>query len=157
MPLRSQAFAAAGLNQSQPGQSPGQPQRKDPFHDPGPRQAGPSSDVVDELLKPFQSYFSIYRTGQYHNNPILAENNPINDFASNGNPINPMQKLQMQQQQQQLQQQQQQLQQQQQQQQAQQQRSPDKKYRIKNMPKNKVPNGPSGGPNNGGPAANTST
>merc|ERR1719361_1664234 len=24
------------------------------------------SDVVDELLKPLQSYFSIYRTGQYH-------------------------------------------------------------------------------------------
>merc|ERR1719414_1529059 len=141
MPLRSQAFAAAGLNQSQPGQSPGQPQRKDPFHDPGPRQAGPSSDVVDELLKPFQSYFSIYRTGQYHNNPILAENNPINDFASNGNPINPMQKLQMQQQQAQ--------------QQQQQQRSPDKKYRIKNMPKNQVPNGPppttaAQQPNNGG-------
>ena len=149
MPLRSQAFAAAaGLNQSQPGQSPGQPQRKDPFHDPGPRQAGPSSDVVDELLKPFQSYFSIYRTGQYHNNPILAENNPINDFASNGNPINPMQKLQMQQQQAQ--------------QQQQQQRSPDKKYRIKNMPKNQVPNGPppttaAQQPNNGGPAVSTNS
>jgi len=27
---------------------------------------GSSSDVVDELLKPFQSYLSIYRTGQYH-------------------------------------------------------------------------------------------
>ena len=153
MPLRSQGFGLKHPHQGHQGQQGGQ-QRKDPFHDPiGPRQAGPSSDVVDELLKPFQSYFSIYRTGQYHNNPILAENNPINDFASNGNPINPMQKLQMQQQQQQLQQQQQ----QQQQQQAQQQRSPDKKYRIKNMPKNNVPNGPSGGPNNGGPAANPST
>ena len=27
---------------------------------------GGGSDVVDELLKPLQSYFSIYRTGQYH-------------------------------------------------------------------------------------------
>jgi RNA recognition motif-containing protein len=41
----------------------------DPFHDPRPSgQNGlvGSSDVVDELLKPLQSYFSIYRTGQYH-------------------------------------------------------------------------------------------
>ncbi len=38
----------------------------DPFHDPSPVRNGfGGSDVVDELLKPFQSYFSIYRTGQY--------------------------------------------------------------------------------------------
>ena len=131
MPVRAGQHAfAPGLNQ-QPSAGGNAQSRKDPFHDPAPRgQAmGSSSDVVDELLKPFQSYFSIYRTGQYHNNPILAENNPINDFASNGNPINPMQKLQMQQQQQQ-----------------QQQRSPDKKYRIKNVPKNGGGPGPSNGP-----------
>jgi hypothetical protein len=45
------------------------PQRtKDPFHDPSPSKSGSgASDVVDELLKPLQSYFSIYRTGQYTN------------------------------------------------------------------------------------------
>ena len=100
--------------------------RKDPFHDPSPVQAGPSgSDVVDELLKPFQSYFSIYRTGQYHN--PLAAAGEANDFASNGVVQN------------QMQQQAPASHQQQQQQQQPPQRSPDKKYRIKSIPK--MPNG----------------
>ncbi|TRY74404.1 hypothetical protein TCAL_16862 [Tigriopus californicus] len=38
----------------------------DPFHDPSTLENGPGGkDVVDELLKPFQSYFQIYQTGQY--------------------------------------------------------------------------------------------
>ena len=42
---------------------------QDPFHDPvsSSRQNGHagSSDIVDELLKPLQSYFNTYRTGQF--------------------------------------------------------------------------------------------
>ena len=68
-----------GGGEGPPGVRSNHPQRPndDPFHDPtangtlretslvGGGLAGSSSDVVDELLKPFQSYFSIYRTGQY--------------------------------------------------------------------------------------------
>lgn len=44
------------------------PKAKDPFHDPSPSKSGNGgSDIVDELLKPLQSYFNIYRTGQYGN------------------------------------------------------------------------------------------
>merc|ERR1712141_295658 len=110
--------------------------RKDPFHDPSPIQAGPpGSDVVDELLKPFQSYFNTYRTGQYHS-PLVGDLliNPDRGEV----PFNPQNNAQLQQQQQQQQpppaQQQ-----QQQAQQQQQQKSPEKKYRIKSMPK--MPNG----------------
>ena len=81
------------------------PRSKDPFHDPSPSKCGTgASDVVDELLKPLQSYFSIYRTGQY-NNPLdgVAMMNHMGDqFASNGHHQH-------------------------------QQRSPDKKYRIKSV------------------------
>ena len=43
---------------------------QDPFHDPSSSSGGQnghagSSDVVDELLKPLQSYFVTYRTGQF--------------------------------------------------------------------------------------------
>ena len=48
-------------------QHPGSGGSSDPFHDPSSVANGGlgGSDVVDELLKPLQSYFSIYRTGQY--------------------------------------------------------------------------------------------
>ena len=97
------------------------PPRKDPFHDPSPVKTGPSgSDVVDELLKPFQSYFSIYRTGQYHN-PLGAAGDSGNDFASNGVPQQSSQMSPPHNSSQQPQ------------------RSPDKKYRVKNIAK--MPNG----------------
>jgi len=72
----------------------------DPFHDPTANGqlaghsgiiGGSSSDVVDELLKPFQSYFSIYRTGQYHSGHGLGQDNgpnvgpSINNHAPNEN------------------------------------------------------------------------
>ena len=47
------------------------PKTKDPFHDPSPSKSGNGgSDIVDELLKPLQSYFNIYRTGQYGNHQV---------------------------------------------------------------------------------------
>jgi len=86
------------------------PRTKDPFHDPSPSKSGTgASDVVDELLKPLQSYFSIYRTGQY-TNPLEGVGllgSGSDQFASNGHP--PPSSSQ------------------------QQQRSPDKKYRIKSV------------------------
>ena len=109
------------------------PTRKDPFHDPSPIHIGPpGSDVVDELLKPFQSYFNTYRTGQYHS-PMIGDllvnhSNPAD--AAGGVPFNPNNAPPT-------------IQAQQppppQQQQQQQQKSPEKKYRIKSMPK--IPNG----------------
>uniref|UniRef100_A0A0K2V405 RRM domain-containing protein n=1 Tax=Lepeophtheirus salmonis TaxID=72036 RepID=A0A0K2V405_LEPSM len=48
--------------------------KKDPFHDPNISK-NVQADVVDELLKPFQSYFSIYRTGQY--------SHPLGGFSNN--------------------------------------------------------------------------
>jgi hypothetical protein len=47
----------------------------DPFRNKGAAQAG--NDVVDELLKPLQSYFSVFRTGQYQgggHHGLLDEN-----------------------------------------------------------------------------------
>ena len=82
---------------------------KDPFHDPSPSKSGTgASDVVDELLKPLQSYFSIYRTGQYTNplDGVGLLGGAVDQFVSNGHPP-PVQQ--------------------------QQQRSPDKKYRIKSV------------------------
>lgn len=115
-------------------------QRNDPFHDPSPIKTGPSgSDVVDELLKPFQSYFSIYRTGQYHN-PLGAAGSENDSFA-NATPVTSSSSPSSQQPQKQpqtpsstsvaLQNQQcsQQL-----------QRSPDKKYRTKSMAKQQPSN-----------------
>ena len=110
--------------------------RKDPFHDPAPIQVGPpGSDVVDELLKPFQSYFNTYRTGQYHS-PLLGDllinpdRAPSNDAAVFIPAANNSQHQQQQPPQQQAQQQP--------------QKSPEKKYRIKTMPKmsNGAPSSP---------------
>ena len=43
-------------------------------HDPFSRApAPPGSDVVDELLKPLQSYFSVFRTGQYTGGGLESE------------------------------------------------------------------------------------
>ena len=94
-----------------PSQQQGPPPRtKDPFHDPSPSKCGTgASDVVDELLKPLQSYFSIYRTGQYSNplDGVAMMANQLNEQYANGHPP-PSQPQQ-------------------------QQRSPDKKYRIKSV------------------------
>ena len=84
------------------------PRTKDPFHDPSPSKSGSgASDVVDELLKPLQSYFSIYRTGQYTNplDGVGLLGSAADQFVSNGHPL-PSQQPQ---------------------------RSPDKKYRIKSV------------------------
>ena len=49
-------------------------------HDPFSRApAPPGSDVVDELLKPLQSYFSVFRTGQY-------TGGTLDDFVNGGPP-----------------------------------------------------------------------
>ena len=132
MPIGSQ------ISQQGPRSAAHSSSRKDPFHDPSPIQAGPpGSDVVDELLKPFQSYFNTYRTGQYHS-PLVGDLliNPDRGEV----PFNPQNNAQLQQQQQQ-----QPPPTQQQQQAQQQQKSPEKKYRIKSMPK--MPNGAPSSPN----------
>ena len=77
--------------------SPSGNRSEDPFHDPivgsnGQNDhignvlgSGSSSDVVDELLKPFQSYFSIYRTGQYHGVDPIGSGSPM-PTANNASP-----------------------------------------------------------------------
>jgi len=63
--------AAAGLHPGQQHARQSAPSPSDPFHDPPvmPSENVAGNSVVDELLKPFQSYFNIYRTGQYHSSP----------------------------------------------------------------------------------------
>ncbi len=99
-----------------PSQQQGPPptRTKDPFHDPSPSKCGTGgSDVVDELLKPLQSYFSIYRTGQY-SNPLdgvamMNHMGPGGDQQQQFNAVSSSSNG------------------------HQQQRSPDKKYRIKSV------------------------
>lgn len=84
----------------------------DPFHDPSTLENGPGGkDVVDELLKPFQSYFQIYQTGQYQhlrgdlNSDLHGQNGvqlgPGNAYHNANNHHHPQQQQHQQQQHQQ--------------------------------------------------------
>jgi len=99
----------------------GSSESQDPFHDPGSSSgqnghAG-SSDVVDELLKPLQSYFNTYRTGQFAS--LLGGDNGAEGGGGLGPLINGVGADGAQQQHHQ--------------------RSPDKKYRIKSVKGQSVP------------------
>jgi len=54
----------------------------DPFHTPDKNKNAAGSDVVDELLKPLQSYFSVFRTGQYSHGHGLLDG----EMMMNGGP-----------------------------------------------------------------------
>jgi hypothetical protein len=141
VPTQHMAPIGSQLSSSTSNSNSGGGRKIDPFHDPLPVKLGANgSDVVDELLKPFQSYFSIYRTGQYHN-PLGSSGDQVPlqgipgmpDFnPANGVPVPPPPMASMPVASHPLPQHA-------PQQQQQQQRSPDKKYRIKSVPK--MPNG----------------
>ncbi len=86
----------------------------DPFHDPSSVKNGlGGSDVVDELLKPLQSYFSIYRTGQYQSLHPGSDETPSGQGGNNFNgSVTPPHSAN---------------------------RSPDKKYRIKSVKQQQQP------------------